>query len=126
MFDGAWWPRSTNARAELPGLILTIDLIRGQVHRLVLAGTGWDHRTRRLTVNGRVIVVDYFASQPAMLLTAICARSRVDLLVIPPATSREAADAAMVYAMTTGNRVAVPCQAVTSAPSDMSRRAWPS
>jgi hypothetical protein len=124
MLDGGWWPRSTNARAELPGLVLMINAIRGQVNRLVLAGSGWDNRPHMLTIGGRFIVLDYFGSQPATLLTAFCVRSRVDLLVVPPATGRNAAEAAMTYAMTTGNRIAAPCQAAISAPSDMSRPDW--
>lgn len=124
MLDGGWWPRSTNARAELPGLVMMIEAIRGQVLRLVLAGTGWDDRPRALTIGGRVVVVDYFESQPVTLLTAFCASSRVDLLVVSPATGRAAAEAAMIYAMTAGNRVAVPCQAASFAPSDMSGRTW--
>lgn len=125
MLDGGWWPRSTNAHAELPGLVMMIDAIRGQVLRLVLAGTGWDDRPRTLTIDGRVIVLDYFESQPATLLTAFCVRSRVDLLVVPPATGRDAAEAAMISAMSAGNRVAVPWQAASFAPADMSRGVWP-
>src|SRR5687767_157793 len=89
MLDGGWWPRSTHAHAELPGLMLMIDAIRGKVLRLVLAGDGWDDQPRRLTVDGRVILLDYFESQPATLLTAFCVHSRVDLLVVPPATGRD-------------------------------------
>lgn len=125
MLDGGWWPRSRNAHAELPGLVLMIDAIRGQVLRLVLAGAGWDDRPRTLTIGGRVIVLDYFNSQPATLLTAFCARSRVDLLVVSPATGCDAAEAAMVSAMSTGNRVAVPWQVASFAASGMARRVWP-
>jgi hypothetical protein len=124
MVDGSWWPRSRNARAELPGLILMIDAIRGQVHRLVLASTGWDDRPRTLTINGRVILLDYFGSQPATLLTAICARSRVDLLVVAPATGRDVADAAMIHATATGNRMTTPRQMAASARADMSGPVW--
>jgi uncharacterized protein DUF5994 len=125
MLDGGWWPRSMNAYAELPGLVVMIEAVRGRVLRLALARTGWDDRPGTLTIGGRVIVVDYFESQPATLLTAFCVRSRVDLLVVSPATDRDAAEAAMIRAMNTGNRVAVPCQAASFVPSDMSRRVWP-
>jgi len=110
---------STNARAQLPGLVGMIDAIRGRVLRLVLAGTGWDDRPGTLTIDGRVIVLDCFDSQPSTLLTALCVRSRVDLLVVAPATGRDAAEAAMICAMSTGNRVAVPVQAAASVRSDM-------
>src|SRR5260370_974608 len=29
LLDGGWWPRSTDPVAELPGLILAIDALRG-------------------------------------------------------------------------------------------------
>jgi hypothetical protein len=104
MLDGAWWPRSRNPAVELPGLIMMIDGIRGRVLRLVLSATGWDERPRRLKVAGRTVILDYFGTQPASLLTAICVLSRADLLVIPPSTGRESAHAAMVHAIITGNR----------------------
>lgn len=109
MLDGAWWPHSRNPASELPGLVLAIDAVRGEVLRLILAATGWDERPRRVIVGGRAITIDYFGSQPAALLTAVCVGSRVDLLVIPPTASQRAADAAMVHAMSTGNRAIVAC-----------------
>ena len=105
MLDGAWWPQSRNPASELPGLIMTIDAMRGQVSHLILAATGWDERPRRVLVSGRAITIDYFGSQPATLLTAVCVGSRVDLLVIPPAAGTRTAHTAMVRAMSTGNRV---------------------
>jgi hypothetical protein len=105
LLDGAWWPRSTNPVAELPGLILAIDKVRGPVTRLVLAATGWDSHPHRLGVAGRVLRLGYFTSQPVSLLTAICGNDRVDLLVVPPQTDDGTADAAMVLAATTTNLV---------------------
>lgn len=115
MLDGAWWPRSRRPAAELPGLILRIDAVRGQVLSLALAATGWDERPRRLTVGGRTITLDYYGSQPATLLTAICVRSRVDLLVISPTSGQQAAHVAMNHTITTGNRVTVTHPAMTPA-----------
>jgi hypothetical protein len=106
LLDGGWWPRSTDPVAELPGLVLAIDGLRGPVTELVLAADGWDSHPRRLGINGRVLRLGYFASQPTSLLTALCAnRSRVDLLVVAPNTASGAADAAMVLAATTNNLV---------------------
>jgi hypothetical protein len=36
LLDGAWWPRSTDPVAELPGLVLAIDALHGPVKRLML------------------------------------------------------------------------------------------
>jgi len=121
MLDGAWWPKSRNPDAELPELILAIDGLRGQVIRLVLAATGWDERPRRIAVDGRTVSIEYFGSQPATLLTAICVRSRVDLLVIPPAAGHRVAHTAMLHALSDGNRVIAPRRA--TAP-DASSEAW--
>jgi hypothetical protein len=106
LLDGAWWPRSTDAAAELPGLVLAIDGLHGNVKRLMLNVRDWDTRPRRLTVEGRVLRIGYFASQPANLLTAVTARGdRVDLLVVPPSTDSGDAAAAMALAAEPGNQV---------------------
>lgn len=109
LLDGGWWPHSTDPAAELPGLVLAIDAVRGPIIRLVLSVDGWNPRPRRLVVAGRVLRLGYFASQPATLLTARCDDGgRVDLLVVPPATARPAAEAAMALAATAGNRIHAP------------------
>ncbi|GAA4456008.1 DUF5994 family protein [Phytohabitans houttuyneae] len=119
LLDGAWWPRSTDPVAELPGLVLAIDKLRGPVTRLVLAAGGWDSHPRRLGVAGRVLRLGYFSSQPVSLLTAICGNDRVDLLVVPPNTDGGTADAAMILAATATNLVHAPhilLAATTAAP----------
>ena len=109
LLDGGWWPRSVDPAAELPGLILAIDSLRGPVTRLVLNAEAWDPHLRRLEVAGRIRRMGYFTSQPAALLTARCDNGqRVDLLVVPPNTARRSAEAAMVLAATAGNRIHAP------------------
>jgi Family of unknown function (DUF5994) len=107
LLDGGWWPRSTNPVAELPGLVLAIDAFRGPITGLVLSADGWDEHPRRLGLAGRVLRLGYFTSQSTFLLTALCGDNgdRVDLLVVPPDTNAGIADAAMVLAATTNNRV---------------------
>jgi hypothetical protein len=105
VLDGGWWPRSTDPVAELPGLVLALDKLRGPVTRLLLSAEGWDSRPRRLTVAGRVVRIGYFASQPTSLLTALYHNGRVDLLIVPHDTARRTADEAMALAATTSNLV---------------------
>lgn len=107
VLDGGWWPRSTDPVAELPGLVLAIDELRGPVVRLVLASAGWDSHPRRLRVADRVLRLGYFHSQPVSLLTALCGNGeRVDLLVVAPhTTTGDTADAAMLMAATVDNLV---------------------
>ncbi len=106
LLDGGWWPRSTDPVAELPGLVLAIDGLRGPVIRLVLAAAGWDSRPRRLGIADRVLRLGYFTSQPVSLLTALCANGdRVDLLVIAPPTAESVAEEAMILAAAPDNLV---------------------
>jgi len=106
LLDGGWWPRSTDPFAELPGLVLAIDKLRGPVTQLVLSADGWDEHPPRLGVAGRVLRLGYFTSQPVALLTALCDNGdRVDLLVVSPDTEASVADAAMVRAATIKNVV---------------------
>lgn len=119
LLDGGWWPRSTDPLAELPGLILAIDLLHGPIVRLLLHTETWDGNPRRLTVGGRVLRLGYFTSQPASLLTAICLNEdRVDLLVVPPDTPADLAEAAMARAATAGNLLHTP-QLLTVAAHDV-------
>jgi len=131
LLDGGWWPRSTDPVAELPGLVLAIEGLRGPVTRLVLAAGGWDSHPRRLGIADRVLRLGYFNSQPISLLTALCANGdRVDLLVVSPHTASGTADAAMFLAAATNNLV--PAQHIlavvnTRIPrpiSDAAEQAW--
>lgn len=103
--DGAWWPRSADPVAELPGLILAlqdhgpIDDQRPITH-VLLRADDWDSRPRRLRIDGpthtRVARLSWFDSLPSGLLTAIHADGRrVDLFTVPAATPRDEAEASM-------------------------------
>jgi hypothetical protein len=106
LLDGGWWPRSTDPVAELPGLVVAIDKLRGPVTRLLLSASGWDSLPQRLQVADRVLRLGYFASQSASLLTALCDNGdRVDLLIVAPRTEPVTAQAAMITAAITGNLV---------------------
>jgi N-acyl-D-aspartate/D-glutamate deacylase len=107
LLDGGWWPRSTDPVAEIPGLVLAIDALHGPITRLMLHTKDWDSHPRRLAVDGRLVRLGYFASQPIGLLTALSGKAgdRVDLVVIPPDTAPETAEAALALAATNGNRI---------------------
>lgn len=95
LIGGAWWPRSTDPVAELPGLARALDDRRGRVTRLMLGPAGWDSQPRWLGGAGRAVPLDWFAGQPAGLLTAFCNGDRVDLLVVPPGSAEADALRAM-------------------------------
>ena len=114
LLDGGWWPRSADPAAELPGLILALDERHGRITRVLLGTAGWDaSRPRRLRVDGpagsRVVRLGWFATMPAGLLTATSRRGqRTDLLIVPPDTGEQAAQAAMGQAAQAGNRSRTP------------------
>jgi hypothetical protein len=114
LLDGGWWPRSADPAAELPGLVVALDEQHGPVSKIVLGMADWDSsRPRRLRVDGpagrRVLRLGWFATMPAGLLTAIYADGhRTDLLIVPPDTSEQAAQAAMEQAAQAGNRSRAP------------------
>lgn len=107
LLHGAWWPRSTDPVAEIPGLILAIDAIRGPITRMMLYRGDWETHPNRLAVDGRLVRLGYFASQPPGLLIALSgtAGARVDLAVIPPDTAAAVADTALRLAATEGGRI---------------------
>jgi hypothetical protein len=108
LLDGGWWPRSSNPVAELPGLILALDHLHGPVLRVVLHRGDWTHFPHLLGLAGRIIRLAYFDSHPSGLLTAFSSTfvsGRIDLLVVPAATRRDVATAAMNVAADQGNRL---------------------
>lgn len=118
LLDGAWWPRSADPVAELPGLILALQA-RGPAddHRpithILLRVADWAGRPRRLRVDGpadtRVVNLSWFDTLPTGLLTAIYADGRrIDLLTVPAHIHPEAARAAMELAAHPANRLHAP------------------
>jgi hypothetical protein len=118
VLDGAWWPRSADPVAELPGLVLAlqehgpIDDHKPITH-VLLRRDDWDSRPRRLRIDGpadtRVVRLSWFDSLPAGLLTAIHADGRrVDLLTVPASTPQPQAEASMESASHPDNHVHTP------------------
>jgi hypothetical protein len=106
LLDGAWWPRSTDASAELPGLVMAIDGIHGEVEEVRLGADGWRGGPPHMHIGGRWVSVRYHATQPASLLTAVYHNDqRINLLVVTPLSAELDAATAMHDAATTGNRM---------------------
>lgn len=110
VLDGGWWPRSTDPVAELPGLVVAIDALRGPVTQLMLHVHDWDSHPGRLAVAGRVVRLGYVASQPAGLLTALCGKHniRMNLVVVPPDAASRVTEAATILAATATNQIHAP------------------
>ena len=95
--DGAWWPHSRDAAAELPWLIAAVDqrldrtTLRVGVHK-----DTWDHIPRRIPAPGRQIKVGWFRNTDPYVITLILAGAEpIVLLVIPPATASGPAEVAL-------------------------------
>jgi hypothetical protein len=98
--DGAWWPRTRDAAAELPALISAVDERLGRaVLRVGLYRDAWDHIPRRIPARGRQVRVGWFRSADSHLVTlSIAGTSPITLLIIPPDTANGPAMAALTHA----------------------------
>ncbi|MFJ4580823.1 DUF5994 family protein [Streptomyces echinatus] len=88
LIDGAWWPRSRDLAAELPGLIEVLDPLWGRITRVTVNPTFWPVVPRKVPVQGHVVHVGWFEAEqdPHKLLLLSYTVGRWDLLVIPPET----------------------------------------
>ncbi|WP_127500407.1 DUF5994 family protein [Actinoplanes solisilvae] len=101
VLDGAWWPRSTDAVAELPALVDALAGSRGDITNVLLNTSEWDQpHPRRVGAGRGALRLGWFTSQPAGLVTLMSdfGRDRFDLLVIPPGASRKSADVGLAAA----------------------------
>jgi hypothetical protein len=98
--DGAWWPFTRDATAELPSLISAVDQRLGRaVLRVGLYRDAWEHIPRRIPARGRQIRVGWFRSaDPYMITLSIAGTAPITLLVIPPGTTNDTATAALTLA----------------------------
>jgi hypothetical protein len=54
LLDGAWWPRSRDAVAELADLVIALDAAQAQVSLIMLNPGDWQSHPRRIEgVTGR-------------------------------------------------------------------------
>jgi hypothetical protein len=102
--DAAWWPRSTDLEAELPGLLEVLWTAARDVDRVSYASGSWLPVPRRLRIEGREVRLGGFTHQdPSMIsLRDAWGTERIDVLVIPPAAEPDLAAAAMTLACRVG------------------------
>jgi hypothetical protein len=108
--DGAWWPRSTDAAAELPGLIAAVDRRLGEMAlRVGLHVDAWSNIPHRIPAPGRTVKVGWFQSMDRRLVTlTIRGREGITLRVIPPEATAASAKAAFAFASATTDANGVP------------------
>lgn len=104
VLDGAWWPRSWDATAELANLAPALSERYGRIRYVMLNGSEWIHQVRRLAVDGNVIRVGWFDSMSDALLVVTTDRGdQVDLVIIAPSFAEDAAGRVMAKAADPAN-----------------------
>ncbi|MGI5376906.1 DUF5994 family protein [Streptomyces sp. CA-251387] len=103
VLDGAWWPRSRDVGAELPGLIGALSEHLGPIARVGLDSAAWDGLPTRLVVDGRVVHIDASSVGDDTVLVTRGDQDIFSLLVVPPDTPVAAARAAMAQAVRADN-----------------------
>ena len=95
--DGAWWPHSRDAAAELPGLIAAVDQrLDRTTLRVGVYKDMWEHIPRRIPAPGRRVNVGWFRNTDPHVITLILADAEpIVLLVIPPDTASGPAEVAL-------------------------------
>ncbi|MFG6196505.1 DUF5994 family protein [Nonomuraea sp. JJY05] len=95
--DGAWWPYSRDAAAELPGLIAAVDQRLGRTTlRISVYRDAWQRIPRRIPARGRQVRIGWFRHADPRVITLIFAAGEpVVLLVIPPDTAAGPAEATL-------------------------------
>ncbi|MEU5051604.1 DUF5994 family protein [Streptomyces sp. NPDC021096] len=103
ILDGAWWPRSRDIGAELPGLISALTEHLGPITRVGLDASAWEALPTRLTVDDRVVHLDSFPVGDDTVLITRGDNDHFTLLVVPPDAALDAARAAMARAVRADN-----------------------
>jgi hypothetical protein len=103
LFDGAWWPRSRDVHAELPGLVSVLHEHLGDVASIGLDADSWDGLGRPVHVEGRLLQIDWL---PVGDDTVIVTRNDTEtfmLQILSPDEGLDQAQAAMSMATHIGN-----------------------
>ncbi|GAA4101045.1 hypothetical protein HNR30_008812 [Nonomuraea soli] len=97
MVDGAWWPYSRDAAAELPHLIAAVDQRLGRITRRVnLWRDAWQRVPSHIPARGRQVRIGWpHRDDPRVITLGFVIGEPVVLLVIPPGTTAGAAEAAL-------------------------------
>jgi Family of unknown function (DUF5994) len=93
---GAWWPRSRDAAAELPGLIAEVGRRAGRVSRVAVQADAFSNIPHQLTADGRKVRIAWFRSMnPHTVILTMAGNDDLILLVVPQQASPAAAAAAL-------------------------------
>jgi hypothetical protein len=105
--DGVWWPRSRDLAAELADLVDHFPAERfGRVVRVLVSAADWEVRPRHALVRGGYVKIGVFAPEDDdhMVHLITTDRALFQVLVVPPAFTREQGDRALRAATNDDNR----------------------
>ncbi|GAA1140738.1 hypothetical protein GCM10009664_06730 [Kitasatospora gansuensis] len=104
LFDGAWWPRSSDLSAELPDLISALSAHPGgRIRRVGIDPAGWRRLPVAVAANGHPVRVSWCSSSVGTITLTRGDQDQLLLLVVPPGTGEAVATRAMAGAAATGN-----------------------
>jgi Family of unknown function (DUF5994) len=98
ILGGGWWPRSRDARVELPDLIDLLNARVGAVVRLGVDARDWDDIPRNIMVGGHRVRVGWFADLDHKIIATRGPQDHIMLLVVPPHASTAGAKSALALA----------------------------
>jgi hypothetical protein len=114
--DGAWWPASRDLAAEMPALLAALgDQVVGPVERVSYNIDAWNAVPRKVRVDGKVVRMGGFRSQPAATLKVVGEGRALMLLVVPPETDQQAAHRVLAAASENGNTEGIDALLATAA-----------
>ncbi|MFJ8363145.1 DUF5994 family protein [Streptomyces sp. NPDC093984] len=95
--DGAWWPRSYDLTAELPGLLAGLPQRWGHISSVLVNGTMWSLPGDGMLVADQMVHLRRTDSPRAEHTVCLLApgHGRWDLLVVPPAATEAEAEQLM-------------------------------
>ena len=86
--NGAWWPYSRDAAAELPAMLGELSARAGRVSRVAVPVDAFSNIPHRLIAGGHTIRVAWFRSMNTDTINMTMAfRDNLTLLVVPPQAS---------------------------------------
>jgi hypothetical protein len=86
--NGAWWPYSRDAAAELPAMLGELSTRAGRVSRVAVQVDAFSNIPHRLIADGHTIRVAWFRSMNTDTINMTMAfRDNLTLLVVPPQAS---------------------------------------
>ena len=87
--DGAWWPRSTDLAAELPGLLAKLSYRLGQVSLVGYHGKAWTDTAPQVEIADHTVTLVGVTSDEPNSVILVAKSHHMALLVIPELVSLE-------------------------------------